>query len=216
MKFDKVIVTDFDGTITKHDFYLLAIERLLPHDTHDHWSDYREGRITHFEGLRRYFSDIRATEDDVLKIVGKMRPDKLLKRSVDNLRSAGWDVVIASAGCSWYIDLLLKQSNVDIEVHANPGCFVEGQGLLMREPKDSPFYSSELGIDKALLVRTMLEQHKSVAYAGDGLPDILPSKLVEDDLRFARGALAEALRVEQIPYRPFSSWSEIADALVNY
>ncbi len=29
MNYDKVIVSDFDGTITKHDFYLLAIEKLL-------------------------------------------------------------------------------------------------------------------------------------------------------------------------------------------
>ena len=54
-----VLVSDFDGTMTRHDFFKLAIAQLLPADTPDHWADYRSGKITHFEALRLYFSALR-------------------------------------------------------------------------------------------------------------------------------------------------------------
>jgi 2-hydroxy-3-keto-5-methylthiopentenyl-1-phosphate phosphatase len=54
-----VLVSDFDGTMTRHDFYKLAIESLLSPDTPDYWAEYRAGTITHFEALRQYFAAIR-------------------------------------------------------------------------------------------------------------------------------------------------------------
>ena len=53
-----VLVSDFDGTMTCRDFFKLAIQQLLPSDGPDFWSEYRAGRITHFEALRRYFAEI--------------------------------------------------------------------------------------------------------------------------------------------------------------
>ena len=49
----RVLVTDFDGTMTKNDFYNLVVSDLLPNETPDYWVEYREGQITHFEALRR-------------------------------------------------------------------------------------------------------------------------------------------------------------------
>ena len=53
-----VLVSDFDGTMTRRDFFKLAIQQLLPPDGPDFWSEYRAGQITHFEALRRYFAEI--------------------------------------------------------------------------------------------------------------------------------------------------------------
>ena len=65
----KVLVSDFDGTMTQHDFYKLAIELLMPPETPDYWVEYRAGTITHFEALRRYFAAIRATDEEVLAVM---------------------------------------------------------------------------------------------------------------------------------------------------
>jgi len=53
-----VLISDFDGTMTRHDFYKLALEFLLPVDVPNYWDDYRAGVITHFEALRRYWSAV--------------------------------------------------------------------------------------------------------------------------------------------------------------
>src|SRR5262249_50076752 len=98
-----VLVSDFDGTMTRHDFYKRAIESLLPPDTPDYWAEYRAGTITHFEALRRYFASIRASEAELLAVVARMELDPELPAAVASLRRAGWEVVVTSAGCDWYI-----------------------------------------------------------------------------------------------------------------
>ncbi|MBN9523704.1 HAD-IB family phosphatase [bacterium] len=211
----RVLVSDFDGTMTRHDFYQLAVEELLPSDAPDQWAAYRAGAITHFEALRRYFAAIRAPEAEVLALVDRMELDPELPTAVADLRRAGWEVVVTSAGCDWYIRPLLAAAGVEVEVHANPGRFETGRGLLMEMPADSPFRCDNLGVDKARVVRSHLDAGRVVAFAGDGFPDAAAARLVPGDLRFARGDLAGVLAGEGLPFRPFTVWSDVARALVR-
>ena len=210
-----VLVSDFDGTMTRHDFYKLVIESLLPPDTPDYWALYRAGAITHFEALRRYFAAIRASEAEVLAVVRRMELDPELPAAVDALTRAGWKVVVTSAGCDWYIRRLLVEAGVELEVHSNPGRFVPGQGLLMEMPVGSPYLSPSLGVDKTAIVRGYVESGRLVAFAGDGFPDADPARLVPGDLRFARGDLADVLKREVLPFHAFGSWSDIPRLLLK-
>src|SRR3954453_23024790 len=141
----------------------------------------------------------------------KLEPD--LPRSLERLRAAGWDVVVTSAGCAWYIEILLDEAGVDLPVWSNPGRFEDGRGLLMELPPEGPFFSRNLGVDKAAVVRQAIAAGRRVAFAGDGFPDIDAARLVSDDLRFAHGDLARALEAEGLRFRPYGAWSEIADCL---
>ena len=208
--FSKVLVSDFDGTMTRRDFFKLAIQQLLPPDGPDFWSEYRAGRITHFEALRRYFAEIRASEAEVQAVVDQMELDPGLPQAIADLRQAGWKIIVTSAGCDWYIRRLLAQANVALEVHANPGRFVPGLGLQMEMPVGSPFLSPTLGVDKARIVRHHLQQGRTVAFAGDGFPDEEAALLVPGSLRFARNDLVNVLGQKGEPFRAFDTWSEIA------
>jgi 2,3-diketo-5-methylthio-1-phosphopentane phosphatase len=208
------LVTDFDGTLTRHDFFDLAMQYLVPPGTPDYWGEYQQGRLTHFETLRAIFASIRADEEEVLRVVDALEPEPALADAVALLEGAGWRVVVASAGCAWYIRRVLQRCGVALEVHANLGRFEAGRGLLMEPPTDSPFYSPTHGIDKAAVVRAALAGGRA-AFAGDGLPDLEAARLVEPDLRFARGALAGALRRESLAFRSFRNWSEVARALAT-
>jgi|SRR5262245_23254173 len=210
-----VLVSDFDGTMTRHDFYKLVSESLLPPDTPDYWARYRDGSITHFEALRRYFAAIRASEKEVLSLVRRMELDQDLPAAVGMLERAGWKVVVTSAGCEWYIRRLLQSAGVELEVHSNPGRFELGKGLLMELPTGSPYLSRTVGVDKAAVVRSYLGQGRPVAYAGDGFPDAEPARLVSGQLRFARGDLANVLQNAGLPFHRFEAWSEIPRVLLN-
>ena len=212
----KVLVSDFDGTMTRQDFFKLAIQQLLPPDGPDFWGEYRAGRITHFEALRRYFAEIRASEAAVLAIVDQMELDPGLPQAVAQFREAGWQVIVTSAGCDWYIRRLLAQAGVELEVHSNPGRFVSGLGLQMQMPVGSPFLSPTLGIDKAQVVRRHLEKGRTVAFAGDGFPDEEAALLVPGRLRFACGDLADVLKQKGEPFQPFDTWSQIARYLLSH
>jgi len=211
----KVLVSDFDGTMTRYDFFKLAVEQLLPLEGPDFWSEYRAGQITHFEALRRYFAEIRATEAQVLAVVDQMELDPALPQAVAEVQQAGWTVLVTSAGCDWYIHRLLAQAGVDLEVHANPGRFVPGLGLQMELPVGSPFLSPNLGVDKARIVRCHLEQGRTVAFAGDGFPDEEAALLVPGRLRFARNDLADVLTHKGEPFQPFDRWSQVVRYLVG-
>lgn len=208
-----LFVSDFDGTMTREDFYRLSIKHLLPPDVPNFWTDYREGRKTHFEALQAYFAEIRADEKEVLEVIERMQLDPKIAPGVLALERAGWDLVIASAGCSWYIQILLDEAGVRAPVYANPGRFETNRGLLMEPPAPGPFFSPTLGVDKAAVVQSGLDEGRRVAFAGDGFPDFDAARLVDDSLRFARADLAKALTDEGLSFRPFTCWSEIAQAL---
>lgn len=211
----RVLVTDFDGTMTQHDFYKLAIESLLPANVPDYWARYRAGEITHFEALRLYFAAIQGTEDDVLAVVRRMDLDPQLPGAVEMLQQAGWRIVVTSAGCEWYIRYLLAGAGVDVEIHANRGRFVAGKGLVMEMPQDSPHWCPNLGVDKTGIVRSFVNAGLTVAFSGDGFPDVDPARVVTDELRFARADLANVLRKEGLPFHSFERWSDIANHLTR-
>lgn len=216
-----VLVTDFDGTMTANDFYKLAAERLLPADALAPWQDYRAGAITHFEALRRIFSSIREPEERVQAVIQDMHPDPLLAESVRALRQRGWSVVVASAGCQWYIDQILTQVGLDIgpgrdlEVFANPGSYSPDSGLCMHRPATAPYFSPETGVDKKAIVRFHQKQSKTVAFAGDGFADFPAAQQTKAELRFARADLASSLDEAGLTYRPFASWTEVARTLLT-
>lgn len=209
-----VLVSDFDGTMTRRDFYQVFRERYLPDDAPDFWTQYRAGQLTHFEALRDIFASASPGEAALLSITDEMGLDPALGESLERLRSAGWEVVVVSAGCEWYIRHLLKRANVHVECHANRGR-VENGRLIMELPTGSPYFSSETGIDKAGAVRRVIERGLTAAFAGDGYPDLEAALLVPEDLRFARGDLASALRSRMASFRDFDRWADVAEAISN-
>jgi 2-hydroxy-3-keto-5-methylthiopentenyl-1-phosphate phosphatase len=70
-----------------------------------------------------------------------------------------------------------------------------------------------MGVNKSAVVQHALHIVDTVAFAGDGPPDLEPALLVQPGLRFARGILAEQLRERGGGFQPFSRWSEIARKL---
>lgn len=213
---DNILVSDFDGTMTAVDFYILAVQRLLAPDDLKYWDEYRAGTITHFTALQRIFGRIRAPESAARAIIRDMQPDPGLPGALSALRKGGWDVVVASAGCRWYIDIILRELGItDLEVHANPGSYEEGGPLRMEAPLGEKFYCPENGVDKQGIVRFHQDRGARVAYAGDGYTDLPGALMVEPQLRFARSDLARALKSRGEGFRPFSRWSEAAQALLS-
>ncbi len=208
------LITDFDGTITLRDFYELAVAHCLGPDIPDYWSGYATGAISHFDAIAGIFSHIRCPESAVRALVPQMDADPQLGTAVRQLEAAGWDVIIVSNGSLWYIEQILAVAGLShLAVHANPGLFVEGGGLVLERPLDSPFHSPTHGIDKCAVYREAVARYGRVAFAGNGSPDEAAALLAPPELRFARGWLARRLRSRGLPFRAFERWSEIVPML---
>jgi len=213
-KMRKIFISDYDGTITDKDFYTLLAERYIPADTPDYFTQYRDGRITHFEAMSAYFGFAPTEEQQLEKLLADSQADPDLGAAAALLQRTGWDLWVVSAGSSWYVERVLRRAGVTATVYSNPGRIENGRGLVLEKlDPSSPYHSPSVGVDKSAVVRHALSVAEMVAFAGDGPPDLEPALLVRPDLRFARGLLAEALRQRGEAFRPFSQWSEIAREL---
>lgn len=210
----RVFVSDFDGTMTDRDFYIM-VDPLLPKDTPDFWQQHLDGHITVFEVLQNLFASIRGDEEQVMGIARQGGLDPNLASSMQQLKAAGWQVVVASIGSEWYISRLLAERGVDVPIVANPGELTENEGLRLSQPLDSPFHSEIAGVSKAAIVKAAQSTGAEVAYAGDSRPDFDAAMLVAPELRFARNSLAEILESDSIPFRRYDNWSHIAKMLLE-
>jgi len=208
------LVSDFDGTITRNDFYLLIAERYMGPEATEVWDSYRAGKITHFEAMQAFFSHAPDDEQSLESLLSDVHPDPHLRDSWQQLADHDWDLIIVSAGSSWYIDKILQRAGIPAAVHSNPGEIVPGRGLVMRPPVESQFYCPDVGVDKQAVVRDALARYDKVAFAGDGPPDIKPALLVSADRRFARGFLADELQRRGQMFNDFNAWSDIVASLV--
>jgi 2-hydroxy-3-keto-5-methylthiopentenyl-1-phosphate phosphatase len=194
------LVSDFDGTITEKDFFAVVAERHMPKHVPDFFAMYRRKEITHVEAMQRFFN---FTPDDPVileQLLKDTNPDRNLQRATEDLHKAGWDLIIVSAGSSWYIERILSRIGVEhAQVHSNPGRIVPGEGLQLDDLTRD--------VDKAEFVRDAQTKYVQVAFAGDGPPDFEAALLVTPGLRFARRYLADELRQRGEPFRPFESWS---------
>lgn len=210
-----LLITDFDGTMTERDFYRRALEH-LPHEVREFWKRYEQGEITHFEALRDIFAQLPGDEDRVMPIARETRLDPHLQSAIQTLRAGGWQTVVVSAGTEWYSRRLLAEQGVELPVISNPGSLAPGDGLRMeRPPRESPFYSATIGVDKAAVVRAALERFERVAFAGDSRHDRPAAELVPSERRFACGWLADRFNEDHIPYRRFECWSQIPRLLLG-
>jgi 2-hydroxy-3-keto-5-methylthiopentenyl-1-phosphate phosphatase len=201
--------------LTRYDFFDLVRKRWPVPAQDDPWEKYVSGRITHFQALAEIFARIRTNKAELLELANSMELDASFAPSARELQYRGWELVIASAGCDWYIQFLLKKAHVSASVHANPGEFDPEHGLQMSLPEGSRFFSPTTGVNKLEIVRDALSRSDRVSFAGDGRPDLEPALLVKPELRFARGWLAEALIERGEKFHSFARWSQIADQLQN-
>ena len=214
------LVSDFDGTFTRREFYDLAMQAGLVGGSPDYWTAYAAGRISHFDAISSIFSHLRCSETAMRELIAQMEPDPRSADALRALETSGWDAVLVSNGCQWYIDIVLEnlglsRAGLTLPVYACPGRFVEGRGLIMEAPSNSPYFRSEFGIDKRLLIEDLQGRYQRVAFAGNGSPDYKAAFAVAPELRFARGWLARRFDQEGVQYHPFEVWSEVAEALLE-
>ena len=209
----RVFFSDFDGTITDVDFYELVLERMQPALTKDLMPSFRAGDITLFDLLQRIFNSIRLSENQVVAMLPDLKPDPHLAGDFDRLADDGWELHVVSAGSSWYIERLFEQVGVraPVTIHANPGRFEDGHGLVMSLPEDPRIARHDIGIDKAEVVRLYSDGAETIAFAGNSQPDLAAARIATQ--RFAREPLGGLLRADGLPYQPFDRWHEIAQAL---
>ncbi|MDX1969095.1 MAG: HAD-IB family phosphatase [Planctomycetaceae bacterium] len=213
---ERVFVTDFDGTMTGVDFFDVVLNHVAPGSMDQYWERCIAGELTHVAALNGIFQNAPRDIAELRTWLPETKLDPATPRAIHRLRQAGWDVLVVSAGCEWYIEEILAPVREQVHVIANPGDVSQESGLWMGwPPADSPWYSAHFGVDKGRLVQLLTQAGKTVAFAGDGRPDLAASREVAAERRFAKSWLADQLAQQGLAFRSFVNWSEIAPVLTG-
>ncbi|OGH97480.1 MAG: hypothetical protein A2104_07775 [Candidatus Melainabacteria bacterium GWF2_32_7] len=210
----KALVSDFDGTISKIDFFYFVIAKLLTESDIQPWLDYQEGKITHIEALTRIFKKIRLDKEDFHKLVLELPIEECFIDTVKYCNENNIDFYIVSAGADYYIKVILEHLKVQnlVKLISNKSCYSKEEGLQIIEPdKTSPFYSIEYGISKKLVVESVRKDSDFTVFAGDGRPDIEAARLA--DKVFAKDLLLDLCKEANIKAKELTSYGEILEYL---
>ncbi|HOJ78986.1 MAG TPA: MtnX-like HAD-IB family phosphatase [Bacillota bacterium] len=208
-----VFISDFDGTLTKEDFYLIVVEKFLKERGQQIIADWQQGKMNVREFLATVFRSINRSETEIFEAIKTIPLDRHAKTFIEWVRQHGGNFVILSAGTSYYIERLLEYKQIKgVQVISNRGYYEDGGIQLVADP-DSPFYSETYGIDKSLVVKELKQKYSKVFFAGDSEPDLKAA--LEADLVFATGHLQKLLQKKNHPFIAFESFTEINDYLAN-
>ena len=91
-----ILITDFDGTFTRRDYFDLIIERHDPPGAREAWGRFQAGELTHAEGIAGVFASLRTDLAGADRLVDALDPAPGTADAVRRLQAAGWEIVVAS------------------------------------------------------------------------------------------------------------------------
>lgn len=203
-------VSDFDGTISQKDFYWLVIEQYFP-EGHELFKQWKAGELLDIDFLQRVFRATSLTEEELLREIERIPLDPDAIPLLKEVREAGADVYILSAGTDYYIRHLLRELD-DVTILSNRGEYESGGIGLKLDPAEWS-YSERYGIDKRKVVERLKESYETVHFAGDSEPDSHPAHVA--DRTFAKDALQTILQQQGVDFEPVESFRDIRNLLIK-
>jgi 2,3-diketo-5-methylthio-1-phosphopentane phosphatase len=215
-KKNRVLISDFDGTISKKDFFWYVIDLLLAKEDISPWNDYLEKKISHIEALSRIFRKIRLGEEEFFNFILSLPIEECFVETVHYCHENNIGFYIISAGADFYIKYILQHLKVDnmVKLISNESIYKPESGLIINKPdKSREFYSENYGVNKKLAVETIKKNYDFAIYAGDGRPDFEAAKAA--DKVFAKDALLELCQANGVQSSKFDNYCEILEYLKN-
>lgn len=210
MSYKIALISDFDGTISKYDFFWHAIDKLLTKKDIQPWEDYIDKKITHVQALTRIFAKIHTPKPEFDEFVLELPIDEYFVDTVEFCRRHNIDIFVLSAGADYYINKICEKLGVtqSLTVIGNPSTYSQEEGLkFLPVDKNLYYYSEEFGISKHNFVKAKMKEYDKIIFAGDGIPDLGAAELVET--AFAKGTLLKLCKETNIPTMKFDSYNDI-------
>jgi 2-hydroxy-3-keto-5-methylthiopentenyl-1-phosphate phosphatase len=205
-------VSDFDGTISKEDFYLVMMDKYFP-EGRELFKKWRRGEIKDIDFLSSIFQSINQEEGTIIEDILNIPIDEYVPNFIKKVQRSGADFYILSAGTDYYIHHLLKKYGVEnVKVFSNKG-FYRDRNVYMDINPNEWHYSERYGIDKAKVIQRLKEEYEAVYFSGDSEPD--SHSAVYADLTFAKNGLQDMLREKKVPFIPVRNFKEVEAYLLE-
>jgi len=200
-----IIVSDFDGTITKKDslydfFKTYANPCWL--DVEDMWV---KGEIGSMECLEREFELVENLSEKLIdEYTSTVELDSYFRDFINQNKN---DFIIVSDGIDYFINKILEKNNIkNIKIVSNHAEFIEGK-FKISFPNKNPNCKNKSGTCKCSVINSLKEKYKKIIYIGDGQSDFCAAP--KADILFAKNSLLNYCREKKINYREFQSFKDI-------
>jgi 2-hydroxy-3-keto-5-methylthiopentenyl-1-phosphate phosphatase len=209
---NKLILVDFDGTITQNDVGAALFNSFSKGKSKKIVSEWLQGRISSKECLQKECELIEITKEEFENFTLVQKIDEHFRDFVDLCKWEKMDLAILSDGLDYYIELILMKYHLDdIPFYSNTVRF-EGKKLI----PEFPYYDQgcgNCGNCKKYHLENLRRPNQKVVYIGDGLSDKCAIK--EADFVFAKNDLKAFCEREKIGYSEFRDFRDVISTFQN-
>ena len=205
---DKIVICDFDGTITKRDSLDMFLDQYAKDDWRKYEKEWFAGKMGSRECIRKQFDLLVDMDNEELdKFLKSVEIDDDFLEFYTIAKAQNIKVVVVSDGFDLFIDTILKNNGItDLEVHTNHLEFVDGK-FIMEFPNISNDCKKNSGTCKCKKVEAFKNEYKTTFYVGDGISDFCVCD--KTDYLFAKRRLATYCEQNNISFIPFNTFKEV-------
>lgn len=213
-----VVVSDFDGTITKKDSLVEILDVFASPQWHKIARLVKAGRLGTKIGLRKELALCRVSRKKYVDFLKRnIKIDLTFKNFLVFCKKNNFKFLVVSGGFTLNIETIFKKYRLrGIDYYANITTF-NGDTVKLKFPyKDKSCRSCSLC--KAPFIRKFKTvgaglPRPYVIYIGDSVTDRCPAKVA--DLVFAKHDMAEYCKAKGIAYVPYDTFGQIKNYLVG-
>ena len=213
---DIILVSDFDGTITKTDTLSKFLEDYADPKWLDIENDWRDGKFGSQECLMKQFALVpNLTPELIDKFLDSMEIDEGFIPFCQKANENNIPVVVLSDGLDYFINKIFEKNGIDfVNVITNHAYFDDRGRFRIEFPNDSKHCTNDAGTCKCKVVKNLKKRYKKVLYVGDGASDFCVSK--EPDIVFAKAGLEEYCKNNGINHIKYSTYKDITNNIISY
>lgn len=229
---DRIILCDFDGTITTQDTLVKLLDTFAEKDWHFIEKKVRSEGFGNRIALRQEFAlcnPKKATKERIVRALNEhIEIDPYFKPFLEFCEREGYEFLIVSGGFSLCIETILKKYNLgNIPYYANNLLFPRpnATGSNARRGTASAGEKNKLAIGyphsaddckdcgncKTMHLRKYMSMGYYIIYIGDSTTDRCPARYA--DLVFAKGNLSEYCLKEKINHIVYETFADIQSYL---
>lgn len=220
-----IIMSDFDGTITRRDTGWVVFDGLQLKEAWDWEYRWRDREISSIECLRGQWGLVKLPPDELIALVDSIALDERFPEFVARARDVGAEVVVASDGLNFYLDRMMQRLGLQVcDDDPQPGvrrdcvtryvnrATLTAEGVHIEFPHSNPACLQCGNCKQQHLSRLRLKYQRAI-YIGDGYSDRCPA--MTSDIVFAKNHLAKIFDAQGLPYVPFQSFADVIAATLG-